>query len=319
MEQQKNQVLIDKTKNGKTRNWRGRKILCLKLADIFDELNYKVSLIDSVRSCGDTLNFIRDKDGNLKLYQAYFCKNKLCPLCNWRRSMKYAYQTSRIVDKAIEQYPKGRFIFLTLTVKNIPGNELKDELTRMSEGFRRLMLYKKVEKNMLGFLRATEVTHNEKRDDYHPHLHVLLFLKSTYFKGETNYLSQKDWSKLWSKAMKLDYEARVDVRAVKAKSDAKNEDGLRKAIFETAKYPTKPIELTHENSQVVDNLYKGLYKKRQLGFGGIFKTIRKELQLSDIENGDLIKTKDGKDLEISQGERVMARWNFLIQNYEILN
>ncbi|MCC9878570.1 protein rep, partial [Streptococcus agalactiae] len=32
--------------------------------------------------------------------------NKLCPMCNWRRSMKYSYQTSKIVDEAIKKEPK---------------------------------------------------------------------------------------------------------------------------------------------------------------------------------------------------------------------
>ncbi|CYH45314.1 replication protein [Streptococcus pneumoniae] len=76
MEKWENQdkILLDKNKRGKDRNWRGRKLLSLKLADIFKE-------------------FIRREDGSLRLYQAYFCKNKLCPMCNWRRSMKYSYQT----------------------------------------------------------------------------------------------------------------------------------------------------------------------------------------------------------------------------------
>lgn len=86
------------------------------MADIFKELGYRETLIERVETCGDTLRFIRREDGSLRLYQAYFCKNKLCPMCNWRRSMKYSYQTSQIVDEAIKEQPKGRFLFLTLTV-----------------------------------------------------------------------------------------------------------------------------------------------------------------------------------------------------------
>ena len=51
----------------------------------------------------------------------------------------------------------------------------------MTEGFRRLMMYKKVDKNVLGYLRATEVTYSTEHENYHPHLHVLLFVKSSYF------------------------------------------------------------------------------------------------------------------------------------------
>lgn len=40
---------------------------------------------------------------------------------------------------------------------------------------------------------------------------------------------------------------------------------LKGVILETAKYPTKPIKINIENKQVVNDLYNGLYRKRQLG------------------------------------------------------
>ena len=61
------EVLLDKNKNGKDRDWRGRKILSLKLADIFKELQYKKTFVERVISCGDTLRFIQKQDGSLKL------------------------------------------------------------------------------------------------------------------------------------------------------------------------------------------------------------------------------------------------------------
>ena len=56
-------------------------------------------------------------------------------MCNWRRSMKYSYQASRIIDKAIGEYPNARFLFLTLTMKNVDGEELSEKMTEMTKGF----------------------------------------------------------------------------------------------------------------------------------------------------------------------------------------
>ena len=56
--------------------------------------------------------------------------------------MKYAYQAELVVNKAMKRYPKGRF--LTLTIKNVSGKELNKTLSKMTEGFRRLMMYKKL-------------------------------------------------------------------------------------------------------------------------------------------------------------------------------
>ncbi|MBX0637996.1 protein rep, partial [Campylobacter jejuni] len=79
-----------------------------------------------------------------------------------------------------------------------------------------------------------------------------------------DYINQKEWGDMWAQSLKVDYIPIVDVRSVKEQGK-----GLKGAILETAKYPTKPIKLDVDNKQVVDDLYNGLYKKRQLGYGGI--------------------------------------------------
>lgn len=91
--------------------------------------------------------------------------------------MKYSWQAELVVNEAVKREPKGRFIFLTLTVENVRGEKLNKTLSKMAEGFRRLMMYKQVDKNIIGFLRSTEVTYSKDREDYHPHLHVLLFVE----------------------------------------------------------------------------------------------------------------------------------------------
>ena len=303
------EILVDKNSRGKERDWRGRKILSLKLADIFKELQYKKTFVERVISCGDTLQFIQNQDGNLKLYQAYFCKNKLCPMCNWRRSMKYSYQTSRIVDEAIKQSPKGRFLFLTLTVKNVEGQALNSTISQLTKSFDRLFKRAKVQRNLLGYLRSVEVTHNENDKTYHPHIHVLMMVRPSYFQSKKDYITQKEWSDMWSQSLKVDYVPMIDIRTVKETGK-----GLRGAVLETAKYPTKQIKLDVENKQVVDDLYNGLYRKRQLGYGGLFKTIKKQLQLDDVESGDLVHTSDDKE-NISKGTEIVAIWNASKQNY----
>lgn len=222
--------------------------------------------------------------------------------------MKYSYQTSRIVDEAIKKEPKARFLFLTLTVRNVSGNDLNETLSRLTQAFNRLFKYKKVQKNMFGYLRSIEVTHNEKERTYHPHIHVLMMIRPSYFQGKNDYISQKEWGDMWSRSLKVNYFPIVDIRVVK-----QSYQGIEKAIIETAKYPVKPMNLDVTDKQVVDDLYQGLYRKRQLGFGGLFKTIKKQLEFDDIENGDLIHIKD--DGNLSQGTIVVAMWNQDKLNY----
>lgn len=227
--------------------------------------------------------------------------------------MKYSYQTSRIVDGAIKQEPKGHFLFLTLTLRNVAGNDLNKTLTLLTQSFDRLFRRAKVKKNLLGYLRSVEVTHNESDNTYHPHIHVLMMVRPSFFQSKKDYITQKEWGYMWSQSLKVDYIPMVDVRAVKEKGK-----GMRGAILETAKYPTKPIKLDVENKQVVDDLYNGMYRKRQLGFGGLFKTIKKQLALDDVENGDLVHTSDNAE-SISKGTEIVAFWNANKQNYYLKN
>lgn len=310
------QTLKDVSKTGKDRKWRERKLKNIELASQLDILGYRS--FERVYQCAEVLKFVEQSDGTKKLYQSYFCKNKLCALCNWRRSMKYSYQASKIVEEAMIRQPKGRFLFLTLTVKNVTGQELNQSMTDILRGFNRLMKYKKIDKNMIGFLRATEVTYSKKLDSYHPHLHVLLMVKPGYFRSKDDYLNQEEWTELWQKAMKLDYTPMVDIRAVKADKGK----GLKGAILETAKYPVKPFDVTDEKTdftdqeklQIVDDMLTGLHRKRQIGFGKLFKEIKKDLDFDDLEDGNLVQTGEDKD-GTSSGREIVAIWNWERKNY----
>ena len=307
------QILKDKTKNGKDRKWRERKLQSIELAERLEELGLKG--FERVYQCAEVLKFHQQDDGTLKLHQAWFCKNRQCPLCNWRRAMKYSAQLSKIVDKAIKRKPKAKFLFLTLTIKNCIGKELDKEIKKMHQRFNRLMKYKKVQKNMLGFVRATEISYNDEFGNYHPHIHVLLMVRPSYFDGKENYISHEEWVKLWQKAMQLDYLPSVDIRKVYDKKGK----GILSAIQETAKYPVKPldIDIDDENEllQVTYDLYHGLHRKRLLSFGGLFKEIKNELGLDDIEDGDLVNT-DGEE-EATTGEEIVAQWCWERSNYFI--
>ena len=135
-------------------------------------------------------------------------------------------------------------------------------------------------------------------------------------------MNQEEWTELWQKAMKLDYTPVVDIRAVKADKGK----GLKGAILETAKYPVKPFDVTDEKTdftaqeklQIVDDMLTGLHRKRQIGFGKLFKDIKKELELDDLENGNLVQTRDDTESR-STGREIVAIWNWERKNYYIKN
>ena len=292
------EILQDKTSTGKVRDWDGKKAMNLKMAELYEKamntLSVGEKLITSARlqdmkNCGNFLVFGTTKEKEKKLVQAYFCHMRLCPTCNWRRSMKLFAQVSEITEVLLREQPTTRFIFLTLTVKNPTATELLATLKKMNEGFKYLVdkhktfaPAQKLKDNLLGYLKAIETTYNNKENTYHIHIHCLLAVRASYFgKG---YVKQKEYTEMWQKAMHLDYVPLVDVRTIKNSS--------AKAIAEIAKYPTKTadiLSLSNEN-QAVDaliTLHRTFHHRRLVTFGGVFRQIKARLKLDDVETGDL--------------------------------
>lgn len=329
-------ILQDKTATGKKRDWQGKKMRSSLMSSHYEGLEKRIGApyygkkAEKISNCAECLTFKREKEtGRLKLYQAYFCKVRLCPMCAWRRSLKIAYHNKLIVEEANRQY-KPAWIFLTLTVKNVEGDQLRQAITDMMQGYRKLFQYKKVKTGTLGFFRALEITKNHKENTYHPHFHVLIPVKRNYF-GKS-YIKQAEWTSFWKKAMKLDYTPIVHVQRVKGKKgidaeaiekEVREAIEEQKAILEISKYPVKDTdvirgsEVTEENLDTVYYLDDALSARRLIGYGGILKEIHKELNLTDAEDGDLVRIEEDDDEVANETFEVMARWHVGIKNYII--
>lgn len=235
--------------------------------------------------------------------------------------MKHSIQSQRVIAEVIKRKPTCRWLFLTLSVKNVyDGKELDKSLKAMTQGFNRLMKYKKVSKNLIGYMRATEVTVNKIDNSYNQHMHVLLCVAPTYFKNTENYITQKQWIALWRKAMKLDYDPVVHIQIVRPKN--KHKTAIESAVAETVKYPVKDTDYRtddqEKNLKRVADLEEGLYRKRRISYGGLLKEVHKELNLDDVEDGDLVNI--DRDEELSEDAySVIAYWNWKRQNYFIKN
>ncbi|XZJ33963.1 protein rep, partial (plasmid) [Clostridium perfringens] len=248
-------------------------------------------------------------------FKANFCKDRLCPMCSWRRSMKVFGQVSKVMDRALED-KEYRFLFLTLTVKNCVGEELSNEIDRMFKSLELLFKRKEVKGIVIGYFRGLEVTYNEECDTYHPHFHIILMVNKSYFKNKGYYLTQKDWTNLWKDCLKIDYTPIVNVKAFKTAS----KEQTRKSICEVAKYTVKDNDYLFEDIKMTDNtvaiLNNALKGRRLIAFGKEFRKIHKELNLDDAEKGDLINT-DVDDTVRPEVKEIIEnyKWNFGFKQY----
>lgn len=302
----KDKVLLDVSSNGKVIDWRSKKLSTLELADSYRRLGYD-SKHYRVKECGTFLEYKRFTNQTMKLNQANFCKVRLCPMCSWRRSLKIYGQVSKVMDYATENNDYD-FIFLTLTIRNCIGSELKNTIDTLMNGFNRLTKRKVFKQAIKGHFRALEVTHkldnpnSECYDTYHPHLHCILVVDKSYFNNNRLYIKQEQWVSLWKDVLSVDYMPTVDIRKFK---DTKGH-GVAKGIAEVAKYTVKDNDyiirddITNEvierlTDDAVFILDKALANRRLIAFGGVLKEIHQLLNLDDTENGDLVNT-DNEEL-----------------------
>lgn len=272
------------------------------LSDSYSRLGYDSRSI-RVSECGSFLEFalFPEQDTKAKLHNANFCKDRLCPMCSWRRTLKVFGQVSQVMDVIGDDY---LFVFLTLTVRNCAASELQEAVSILQKGFSTLSKYKAFKTAFKGFFKALEVTRHSEYDDrsieYHPHLHVILAVNKGYF-GSRYYLSQSAVTELWKKALGVDYTPVVDIRRVRDKKGNSSGDmDLSAAVAESAKYTVKSNDylFVSDEQRLDEGVYTlliSLFHRRLCSFGGCFDEARKKLGLDDVVDGDLVQV-DGCQL-----------------------
>ena len=267
---------------------------------------------DRIHFCSEFLDFILKPteagDMRLKLQAARFCRVRTCMVCSWRKSLMYKARVYRSLPRFIEDYPKYRFLFLTLTVKNCEITELRETIKWMNQSFTRLSRLKLFPAE--GWIKSVEVTKG-KRNDAHPHFHILMAVKSSYFGRD--YLSQKKWCEIWQKSLRVDYQPILDVQAVKAINH------LVPLVAEIVKYQTKPTHLigygTEADRQWFLEYTEQIANTKALSIGGIFRDYFRELEQ---EPEDLIGNVD--DLEVTEEDlHMIFNWWRSEKKYRLLD
>ena len=308
------EILEDVSRTGRKRPWKEHKMGSMQLAELFRAAEkYGHSLPETrlrdLEECADVLWFLQDAEGKRRLKSANFCRVRVCPMCNWRRSLKLFSQVSAITD-AILAEKKARFIFVTLTVQNVRGDVLRETIDELNRAFKYIVdkhqtfaPAKKLKENLLGYMKAEEITYNADRDDFHPHIHAILEVRPSYFRGD-GYIKQKDWTAMWRAALGVDFDPLVDVRNIKG--------GTAKAVAEVAKYPVKmdnilKIADKDKAAKALTQLYSAIFKRRLVTFGGDFREYRRRRDLDDVETGDLTHV-EAESKTFNAVAQVLFKW-----------
>ena len=319
-------VLRDVQLGRRDRPWKPQKVKSLALAASYIRIgkNQQLPAFEKAGSrvwvCGDTLEFKQGFNSETgedfkKLSGGNFCRDRLCPMCSWRKSIVSFSQLSRVMDWVEANYFGLTPIFLTLTVRNCAIQDLSKTIDVIQKAWKFMMKDRQIKKRVKGTFRSLEVTFNSETKTFHPHLHAVIMVPNEYFhKQKDLYMTQRDWEATWQRFLNVDYKPRVDVRKIG------NGDGRSKAVAEVAKYAVKPGDWLSDNYEqtdlVVFNLREQLFGRKLVTFSGVLLEAKKALKLEDVEKADLIHVCED---EVIRGDVVelieIYKWNVGVTNY----
>jgi plasmid rolling circle replication initiator protein Rep len=273
--------------------------------------------IRSIKQCNKLWNIDRYDKSKVKDFKStVLCKDKFCANC---KKVKQSSRMGKYIPE-IQKYP-GKQYFLTLTQPNVVGKDLKETISKMSKAYqllnRILSGHVKIrginlqQLNYLGGVRSLEVTY--KKNDYHPHFHVILILDNEYLVNNKHIINKYSYDYLTGKkVLKCKFDPlevliqKIWYLALNNKSiTKKNIDNLELGyscrmdklkpndFLETFKYMTKEKDedgniLTYENFKT---LYYALYRVKQIqGYGCLY-------HIKDTIDMDVVEEEYNKLLE----------------------
>lgn len=264
--------------------------------------------LDRMHNCGKVVKYALDTvDEKKKLLYTETCESRFCARCQKMKSIKLGQKLFTLTNylKVEKEY---RFLFITLTVPNVSKDDLKEEIKEINKAIDKMMK-RKIFQQFKAYFTKLEITYNRKRNDYHPHIHLLVAVEKNYFdKSNKDYIKQEELLKHWQ-STKNDYSiTQVDIRALKDNND----DKLMKSILELSKYEAKSSDFAI-NQEVFETFYFALKGARMTRFNREYRTLGK---LYDIDKYGIF---EDYQLEIDEyGEftcKSISHWQFKTKEY----
>lgn len=249
--------------------------------------------------------------GTSHIEYAGLCRDRFCPVCIWRLSMRRFATMYQLVEGLRVAYPEAPWQFVTLTAANCRPSELPEVLDEMYRAWNAITSTKKFKNKIAGWARSLEITYNSENNTIHPHFHILTmwhecteepddYIIDRWLKGVQRYATRKA----------------QDAQTIGWKVDRNTEDDkVIGAVIETYKYSVKDTELDEMPLGTFRQVVEAMGGRRLVAFGGVIKEYAKECELDRMDeagNDDMeeMETKLDKCIHCGSGQiaKVIAAW-----------
>jgi len=259
-----------------------------RLARLYEQTDYP-KYAERVAACGTHLVFTTMDSGRRALVESNWCKLRLCPVCVGRKARRNAKELTRVMDLVELQHPGITFLFLTLTVRDVPGDELGDAITHLLGSWGKLMRRRPVARAIKGWYRTVEITYNDVTDEYHPHIHAVLVVENEYFKRKSGlYITHDALVGYWRQSLQVDYDPGARIQRAKGKPGRKASKTKAAAVaLEAAKYATKDVEYLAPSvddgtaKRLVATYTRALHNRRFSAYAGWLLDAQRAIEAKD--------------------------------------
>jgi len=218
-----------------------------------------------------------------------YCNNRWCVQCNRIRTAKLIKAYLPELEKMEDPQ------FVTLTIPNVPGPELKSTIAGMILEFIRIKdLFIHRRDFRINGVRKLECTHNKITNEFHPHFHIVLDGK----------LSGEELINEWLRRYPGATRSAQDIRPADVNS--------MKELFKYATKLTTKNLITKENEktvievnpQALDTIFQAMYKKRIFQSMGWIKQVSEDIDEVDSQIIEDVK----EDIEVWTWEQDVSDW-----------
>lgn len=293
----------------KDAKWDRDRAITQSMSELLFQMQRFERWAERMNGCTRTVGFgevINPETGeiNKKVIDTFFCNCRHCTMCDGRKALVRMGRFREQLPRIEQEYPKARWIMLTLTVPNMPVGELRGALGEMNKAWQRFIKRKQF-KPVLGWIRATEVTQEDEkkygRKNYaHPHFHVLMLVPQSMF-GK-NYVKHAEWLQMWRSCMRDESIQNVDVRTIKG--------GAMKGAVETLKafnYSMKVDDLISRTPEFILEYMEQVEHLRFIAAGGVLKDALKKID-EPMTTEDMLNV-DSENEEL-KADKVVARFTW---------